>query len=173
MTTTPAPVDGKQRMLTLIKSLGAALGYQVETEVEASGAAWIDAVWFDPRHAAACLPGKKPVLRRNPVLPVVAFEVENKTGLNAKHVKGSVSNLNNTGAAMGVIVIGDESLELLKKQKPHQTKKANELEEELLDRVYRWVYAEAQPQGRVVIMSERELRLWAERQENTGNKGVA
>jgi len=132
--------------------------------VEASEAAWLDVVWCDRRFSKASLPGKKPKLRRVPVLPIVAFEVENKTGLNAKHVKGSVSNLNNSGAQMGVIVIGDESFALLGKQPAHAAKKPAELESELLERAYRWLYAEAQPNGRIVLMSERELFEWAKRE---------
>lgn len=84
--------------------------------------------------------------------------------MSAKHVKGSVSNLNNSGAQMGVILIGDESLALLKKQPKHSQKQSPALETELLERAYRWVYAEAQPTGRVVLMSERELVEWAKRE---------
>lgn len=155
--------DSKRQLLQLITAIGRALGFHVATEVEASESAWVDAVWLDQRFSLACPPAKKPSLRHSPVLPIAAFEVENKTGLNAKHVKGSVSNLNNSGALMGVIIIGNESLELLKKQKPHQNKDNSSLEKLLMDRVYRWVYAEAQPKGRVVIMSERELVEWAKR----------
>ena len=84
-------------------------------------------------------------------------------------MKGSVSNLNNSGAQMGVILIGDESLALLKKQPKHSQKQSPALETELLERAYRWVYAEAQPTGaqptgRVVLMSERELVEWAKRE---------
>ena len=77
--------------------------------------------------------------------------------------KGSVSNLNNAGAQMGVIVIGKESLLLLGKQPAQKGKKTEVLEQVLLERAYRWVHAEAQPKGRIVIMSERELIEWAER----------
>jgi hypothetical protein len=151
-------------MAKLLIELCARLGFDVFTEVEASEAAWIDVVWCDARFSKATLPSKKPRLRRVPVLPIVAFEVENKTGLNAKHVKGSVSNLNNSGAQMGVIVIGDESFALLGKQPAHAAKRPAVLESELLERAYRWVHAEAQPKGRIVLMSERELFEWAKRE---------
>jgi hypothetical protein len=159
-----AVVDGKYKMIALLVAIGEKLGFDVLTEIEASEAAWVDVVWFDKRFANSTPLGKKPRLRRNAALPIAAFEVENKTGLNAKHVKGSVSNLNNSGAQMGVIVIGNESLALLKKQTTYSKKKDEELEKELSDRAYRWVYAEAQPKGRVVLMSERELIEWAVRE---------
>jgi len=151
-------------MVAVLVALGRHLEFDVFTEVEASEAAWVDVVWCDRRFSKAGLPGKKPRLRRVPVLPVVAFEVENKTGLNAKHIKGSVSNLNNCGAQMGVIVIGNESMLLLGKRPAHATKKPAELESELIERAYRWVHAEAQPKGRIVLMSERELVEWSERE---------
>lgn len=170
-TTTSGPlVSGATRMTGLLVALGEKLGFDVFTEVEASEAAWIDVVWCDPRFAKACVPNKKPKLRRVPVLPIVAFEVENKTGLNAKHVKGSLSNLNNSGAQMGVIVIGDESFALLGKQRAHAAKNPQALEAELLERAYRWIHAEAQPKGRIVLMSERELIEWAEREGVAANR---
>ena len=159
-----AAIDGKRKMIDLLIAIGKKLGFDVMTEIEASEAAWVDVVWFDRRFSNATPPGKKPRLRRNAALPIAAFEVENKTGLNAKHVKGSVSNLNNSGAQMGVIVIGNESLALLKKQSKYSKQDDVELEKELSDRAYRWVYAEAQPKGRVVLMSERELIEWAVRE---------
>ena len=166
--TSPGPakpkLSGASRMVAILVELGRKLGFEVLTEVEASEAAWIDVVWLDKRFANAMPLGKKPKLRRAPALPIVAFEVENKTGLNAKHVKGSVSNLNNSGAQMGVIVIGNESVLLLGKQPAHLSKKPAEIESELMERAYRWVHAEAQPKGRVVLMSERELVEWAQRE---------
>lgn len=158
-------VSGASRMVAVLVALGHKLGFDVFTEVQASEAAWIDVVWCDSRFAKAAPDRKKPRLRRVPVLPIVAFEVENKTGLNAKHIKGSVSNLNNSGAQMGVIVIGNESLLLLGKQPAYLSKKPAELEDELIQRAYRWIHAEAQPKGRVVLMSERELIEWAQREE--------
>jgi len=141
--------------------LGKALDFDVLTEVEASESAWVDVVWFDKRLPVG---EKKPRMRYAPVLPVAAFEVEIQTGLNAKHVKGSVSNLSNIGALLGVVVIGTKSLELLRKQTVGNASKTDEeLEQILRDRVYRWVYAEAQPRTRVIVMFEREVSEWAAR----------
>jgi hypothetical protein len=151
-------------MVSVLLDLGNKLGFDALREVEASEAAWIDVVWFDRKFSKACPPGKKPRLRRSPALPVVAFEVENKTGLNAKHIKGSVSNLNNAGAQMGVVVIGYESFALLAKQPAYLNRSAADIEAELIQRAYRWVHAEAQPKGRIVLMSERELDEWASRE---------
>jgi hypothetical protein len=44
---------------------------------------------------------------------------------------------------------------------PHTERKAEELEDILHDRVYRWVYAEAQARGRIIVMFEREVIKWA------------
>lgn len=104
--TTPLPakpaVTGASFMVATLTALGKHLGFHVFSEVEASEAAWVDVVWCDPKFSLAVPPGKTPRLRRAPVLPVAAFEVENKTGLNAKHIKGSVSNLNNAGRRWGL-----------------------------------------------------------------------
>ena len=146
----------------LLIDLGTYLDFDVLTEVEASeGSAYVDVVWFDKRLPVGT---KKPRMRYSPVLPVAAFEIELQTGLNAKHVKGSVSNLSNLGALLGVVVIGTQSLMLLRKQTKGNAKKNDEeLEQLLRDRVYRWVYAEAQPKTRVIVMFEREVAEWADR----------
>lgn len=73
---------------------------------------------------------------------------------------------------MGVIVIGDKSFALLGKQPAHASKQAAALESELLERAYRWVDAEAQPKGRIVLMSERELFEWAAREGLEHAKGA-
>jgi hypothetical protein len=148
----------RQELTDLLKTLGSVLDFDVRTEVEASESAWVDIVWFDKRLP----PGKKSFkMRFAPVLPVVAFEVEWGTGLNAKHVKGSVSNLNNLGAQLGVIVIARHNLASLQKSPPHMEATEEDLEKVLRDRVYRWVYAEAQAKGRVIVMFEREVVTWA------------
>jgi hypothetical protein len=141
--------------------LGKGLGFDVLTEVEASESAWVDVVWFDKRLPVG---PKKPKMRYAPVLPVAAFEIELQTGLNAKHVKGSVSNLSNLSALLGVVVIGQQSLDLLRKQTiGNASKTSDQLEQMLRDRVYRWVYAEAQPRTRVIVMFEHEVSDWAKR----------
>lgn len=148
-------------VIDLICDIGRHLQFEVAREVEASSAAWVDVVWFDKRLGLSTVGVVKPKIRRSPVLPIAGFEVEVKTGLNAKHIKGSVSNLNNLGAPMGCIVIGAGNLAALGSQAPHATKNESQLEEILLERVYRWVYAESQPTGRIVVMSERDVCQWA------------
>ncbi len=154
MTTKPALV---QRLI----ELGKLLEFDVRAEVEASESAYVDVVWFDKRLPLGALGQRQLNMRYAPVLPVAAFEVELRTGLNAKHVKGSVSNLNNLGALLGVIVLGSQNLQQLKKRPPHTEKSDQELEQILRDRVYRWVYAEAQPRNRVIVMFESEVDRWA------------
>jgi hypothetical protein len=98
----------------LLIEVGNALGFDVRPEVQASDSAFVDLVWFDKRLPIPT--GKKNFhMRYAPVLPVVGFEIELHTGLNAKHVKGSVSNLSNLGAQLGVIVIGEGNLTALHK----------------------------------------------------------
>jgi hypothetical protein len=151
------------KLIDLICDIGRSLDFEVATEVEASASAWVDIVWFDPRLGPSKLGSSRPKIRRLPVLPVAGFEVEVKTGLNAKHIKGSVSNLNNLGALMGCIVLGSGNLAALSSKPPHTKKSPAELEKILLERAYRWVYAESQPAGRIVVMSESEVCAWATR----------
>jgi len=93
---------------------------------------------------------------------MVGFEIESHTGINAKHVKGSVSNLCNLGALMGVIVLERENLEGLRKRSSiHREQSEKELWKHLLDKVEQWVYAEAQPKMRLVIMKEADIINWA------------
>jgi hypothetical protein len=142
-----------------LSKVGNELGFDVKTEVEASESAFVDLVWFDRKLP---LPKtKKPLhMRYAPVLPVVGFEIERHTGLNAKHVKGSVSNLNNLNAQLGVIVIGSGNLEYLKKKGPYQNLDEKQIKQILRERVYRWVYAEAQPRCRIIVMFESEVTAW-------------
>ena len=152
----------QRTIIEVLKDLGKHLQFEVKKEVGASESAWVDLVWFDNRFPTN---GFKSVMRYVPVLPVVGFEIEAHTGLNAKHVKGSVSNLNNLSAQLGVIIIGEANLETLAKQanqknKSEPPKTADDFRTVLRDRVYRWVYAEAQPRGRIIVMFEKEVRLW-------------
>lgn len=142
----------------LLVRLGGQFGFDVRKEVEASESAWVDLVWFDRKLPVG---DRCSNMRFAPVLPIVGFEIEWGTGLNAKHVKGSVSNLNNLGAQLGVIVIAQHNVIALGKQPPYKDWNQPELEKILRDRVYRWVYAEARAQGRVIVMSEREVISWA------------
>jgi hypothetical protein len=65
---------------------------------------------------------------------------------------------------MGVIVIGDEAaLKKLQSKQIYAKRPPEEVREILLARIYRWVYAEAQPRSRIVIMTESEARRWVAR----------
>jgi hypothetical protein len=163
MTDESKPVEALGLVQLLVK-LGVHLGFEVATEVQASEAAWVDVVWFDRRIPFRDLGVTKPRIRYDPVLPAFGFEVELKTGLNAKHIKGSVSNLNTLCAQVGVIVIGSGNIALARSS----TKKLAlvgdaEIEAGLVKRAYGWIHAEAQPRGRVVLMTERQVLSWAQR----------
>jgi len=151
-------MPSENTLIKLLMQMGADLHFEVRREVEASESAWVDIVWFDKRLPLTTAHKK---MRYAPVLPVVAFEVELRTGLNAKHVKGSVSNLTNLGAQLGVIVIGQDNIAALLKQPAHSKETEKQAQEILRDRVYRWVYAEAQPRSRVIIMFENEVLDWS------------
>lgn len=148
----------------LIIGLGQGLDFDARVEVGASESAWVDIVWFDKRLPVPVGPIGR--MRREPILPVAGFEVELHTGLNAKHVKGSVSNLNVLGAPLGVIVIGNGNRDALGKQPAHLGKTPKELEAILRDRVERWVYEEAQPTVRIVVLMEDDVTRWAKRVES-------
>ena len=150
-------VDIKQ----LIINLGKKLGFDVETEVPASESAWVDVVWYDKRFNFPKLSQSKSLLRV-PKLPIVGFEIELSTGLNTKHIKGSVTNLNNLGASMGLLVLGKHNIEAMrKKTMTYKAATDAKLWKELIDKVKFAVYAEARPATRIVIMTEDELVEWA------------
>lgn len=158
----------------LIADLGRKLGFDVGLEVPASSAAWIDVVWFDQRLSPTAFGAKTSTIRQAPILPVIGFEVELSTGANAKHIKGSVSNLNNLGAQLGVIVIGRAAVAALKaKTKTLASAPDSRAEKILMERVYKWVYAESHPSGRLVIMSEPEVIAWAARHGVSLSGGAA
>ena len=145
----------------LVVKLGKKLGFDVETEVPASESAWVDVVWYDNRFRFP-KPSTSKTLLRVPKLPIVGFEIELTTGTNAKHIKGSVANLNNLGASMSIIILGNGNLNVLKKRaQMHKTETDKELWDWLLTRVKLWVYAEARPTTRIVVITEDELIEWS------------
>jgi hypothetical protein len=151
----------KPELIQLLVNLGNNLKFAARTEVGASESAFVDVVWFDTRLPIP-VDTRSFNMRYQPFLPIVSFEVELHTGLNAKHVKGSVSNLNNLGAQLGVIVIGKDNLTTMGNRAPYLGDSPEKLKPILRDRVYRWVYAEAQPKSRIVVMFEDEVRKWSE-----------
>ncbi|MEM2612994.1 MAG: hypothetical protein QXO15_02050 [Nitrososphaerota archaeon] len=146
----------------IICELGERLGFEVEREVPASSSAWVDVVWYDKRFRFS-KPKSTETLLRIPKLPVVAFEIEEKTARNAKHIKGSVANLDDAGAAMGILVLGKENLNALRKAQIYQKKSDKDLWKILLEKVRLWTN-EAHPRTRIVIMTEDEIRDWARRE---------
>jgi len=152
----------KESMTNLLVELGKKLGFRVGTEIQASDSAWVDVVWFDDKFDFGPKKGEKwskVKTWRQPVLPVVGFEIEATAG--AKPLKGSIANLNDLGALMNVIVISEENIAKMRKK---GTKWINENEKsiwmELLRRTIKWVY-EARPAVRIVVMTEPEVKEWA------------
>jgi len=158
----------KEATTKILVDLGKKLGFQVGTEIQASDSAWVDVVWFDNKFDFGPAKGEKwsrVKTWRQPVLPVVGFEIEASAG--AKPLKGSIANLNDLGALMGVIVISEENIAKVRKRADSWSKKSDaEIWKYLLDdRAIQWVY-EARPFVRIVVVSEHEVRDWAR------NKGL-
>jgi hypothetical protein len=158
-------------LIDVLETLGRCLGFEVRKEVEAAEGAFVDMVWFDNRLALP-LAGHSVKMRYQPVLPVVAFEIERRTAGSAKHVKGSASNLSNLGAQVGVIVIGNGSIEQLRKRPPHKDEPLEQSKKFLRDCVSRWVFSESQLKGRIIVMSEDDVMAWHDRvkKEDTAAK---
>jgi len=74
----------KKDVTKILTELGTKPGFNVGTEVQASDSAWVDVVWFDdrfdfsPRRRVKRWSGIK--TWRQPVLPVVGFEIEASAG---------------------------------------------------------------------------------------------
>jgi len=65
---------------------------------------------------------------------------------------------------MGILVLGKENLDALRKYAQiHQKKEDEKLWDFLLEKVRLWVN-EAHPKTRIVIMTEDEIREWAKRE---------
>ena len=152
----------KRDTTEILIKMGKKLGFQVGTEIQASDSAWVDVVWFEGKFDFGPKKGEKwsrAKTWRQPVLPVVGFEIEASAG--AKPLKGSVANLNDLGALMSVIVISEENIIKVRKRADLWSKKSDdEIWKFLLDRTTQWVYS-ARPFVRVVIMTEHEVRDWA------------
>jgi hypothetical protein len=154
-----------QKLHKAITELGKKLGFDVAAEVPASDSAYVDLVWFDPKLCPRRFGAKTRNIRFAPVLPVVGFEIEYATGSNPKHIKGSVSNLNNLGAQLGVIVIGRPTVDQYRKtRKVAATWSDQKVRETVMNMVYSWIYAESQPGGRVCLMFEEDIMSWARKE---------
>jgi len=158
----------KENVTKILVELGTKLGFRVGTEVQASDSAWVDVVWFDVKFDFGPKKGEKwsrVKTWRQPVLPVVGFEIEASAG--AKTLKGSVANLNDLGALMGVIVISEENIDKMRKRADLWSRKpTNEIWKELVRRAIQWIH-EARPIVRIVVMTEPEIIQWWEEKQNT------
>ena len=154
----------KEDVTEILIELGRKLEFRVGTEIQASDSAWVDVVWFDSRVDFGPEKGERwsrVKTWRQPVLPIVGFEIE--ASAVAKRLKGSVANLNDLGALMGVIVISEENInEMRKRAELWRRKSTDEVWKELIRRVIQWVY-EARPIVRIVVMTEPEIRRCGER----------
>ena len=97
---------------------------------------------------------------RHPVVPTVGFEIE--ASASSKPLKGSVTSLVNLGATMGIVVLCEENVTKIRSRaKGNQDKSDEEIWRFLLERATQWVYAEARPSTRIVVLTEPEVKKWA------------
>jgi len=154
----------KAEVTDILSKLGVRLGFRVGAEVQASDSAWVDVVWFDSRFDFGPVSQADQWIKartwRQPVIPVVGFEIEASAG--AKQVKGSVANLANLGATMGVLVLCEENVKAVRSRaQVHRNESEAAIWKFLLERATQWV-SESRPAGvRVVILTEPELKAWA------------
>ena len=152
----------KEAVINILVELGKKLGFSVGTEIQVSDSAWVDVVWFDDRFDFGPKKGdkwSKVKTWRQPVIPIAGFEIEASAG--AKLVKGSISNLNELGALMSVIVISEENLAKIRNKGTKWYNRSPRLIwAELVKRTVMWIH-EARPIVRVVVMTEPEVTEWA------------
>lgn len=132
----------KESVTNTLVELGMRLGFRVGTEIQASD----QLGWMLCGLMTGSISGPRKEEKwfkvktwRQPVLPVVGFEIEASAG--AKPLKGSIANLNDLGAIMGVVIISEENIAKMRKK---GTKWSNETDEsiwmELLKKTTKWVY---------------------------------
>jgi len=148
----------------LLLKLGTNLGFHVGEEIQASDSAWVDIVWFDSKFDYGPTSAEDRWIRvktwRLPVIPIVGFELEASAG--TKTVKGSVANLDNLGAAMNILLLCEENVNRIRNRgNAHRQESDVEIWKFLVTAATQWVYAEARPKSRIVVMTEPEVKEWA------------
>ena len=144
-------------MVKTLLELGRKLGFEARTEVGASSAAWVDVAWLDKRFRYGL--DERVHMWKYPLVAVVGFEVE--ASASSKQVKGSVTNLENLGALLSIIVLTKENIDRMRKNKSYAKLPENELWEKLKKFASQWVYAEARTKMRILIMTEDDIMNWA------------
>ncbi|MFH1228249.1 MAG: hypothetical protein V1701_10155 [Planctomycetota bacterium] len=124
-----------------IIKLGEKLKFDVHTEFGAVDSGWPDLVWFDNRIKLEHFEIEKPQSRGYtiPLIPFVGFELEGKSSAKgAKHIKGSIANIDSLSPLVGIIVVPTEAV----------------------DRVRRYVN-DTKSKTRIVVLSEDQIEVWA------------
>ncbi|MBS7635667.1 hypothetical protein KEJ34_09380 [Candidatus Bathyarchaeota archaeon] len=156
----------KDEVIKTLLELGKKLGFEARTEVGASGSAWVDVAWLDKRFRYGL---EKVHMWKYPLVAVVGFEVE--ANAESKQVKGSVANLENLGALLGVIVLTKENIDRMRRENKSDAKKPEgKLWEKLKKFVERWI-SEARPKTRILIMTEDDVMNWAKLEGLEGTTG--
>jgi hypothetical protein len=93
-----SPEEIEEPIADRLVAYGQRLGYQARKEWRTELGNRIDVVW------AQDLPTDLAAMTSQPLLPVVGFEIET-SWRTRKHVKGDIFNLQDLGAALGIIIL--------------------------------------------------------------------
>lgn len=149
----------KEEIRELLEELGKCLGFEVIDEVN-TGFSRVDLVWFDKRIQKEIFENHKK-LRDNLLLPIVGFEIEEKTYVR-KMIRGDIDSLNSLAPHVGCIVLSRRIATVTRyseEHRRHTEKEAMEIAER------RWKtdletfkrYAEANPFRRIVVITDEDL----------------
>ena len=149
----------KEEIRELLEELGRCLGFDVIDEVN-TGFSRVDLVWFDKRIPKEIFEKPKK-LRENFLLPIVGFEIEEKTYVR-KMIRGDIDSLNSLAPHVGCIVLSRRIATVTRyseEHRRHTEKEAMEIAER------RWKtdletfkrYAEANPFRRIVAITDEDV----------------
>lgn len=143
----------KQEVTEKLARTGEKLGFDVFTEVEAAKGYWPDIVWLDRRIPPKLFGVEKPKLKEHFVLPLVGFEIEEKT-YSEKSIKGSIVNLEKLNVPVGVIVLSRRIIGTFIKEAKGDEQKAQA-------RWKRWIQSikglAKSSSSRIVVMTDEEI----------------
>lgn len=159
----------KEAIRGLLEELGRRLGFDVIDEVD-TGFSRVDLVWLDKRIPQKIFEKPKK-LRDNFLLPIMGFEIEEKTYVR-KMIRGDIDSLNSLAPLIGCIVISRRIATVTRyseEHRGHTEKEAMEIAER------RWKtdletfkrYAEANPFRRIVVITDEDVLGICEKLKDT------
>jgi len=165
------PEEGlkKEKIKEILKEFGKYLGFDAIEEVD-TGFSRVDLVWFDERIPKEFFEKPKK-LRESFLLPIVGFEIEEKTYVR-KMIRGDIDSLNSLAPQVGCIVLSRRIATVTwynEEYRNHNEEEAMEIAER------RWEtdletfkrYAEANPFCRIVVITDEDvMRICGKQKEN-------